>query len=172
MFFQGNDDVVDECMASLDSIESAYSVYLVYIQDVERRGEFVIDSALYPTGPVKDKSWKSILNDKTKINLPKSSVSNSGVEFPKTVAYIMIYPTPASDAREYEPTDVALQSIDVMSQEGKDGQVTSVHDSNEMAADVAETNLFKTSIKCQDSILIGPDSNNGRIYAYLTRQVV
>ena len=57
-----------------------------------------------------------------------------------------------------------------MSQKGKDEQVTSVHDRNEMAADVAETNVFQTSSKGQDSILIGPDSNNTRMYAYLTRQ--
>ena len=64
VFFQCNDDVVDEFMKSLDSIDSAFSVYSVYNQDVERRGELVIDGALYPTGPVKDKSWKSVINDK------------------------------------------------------------------------------------------------------------
>ena len=47
----------------------------------------------------------------------------------------MILPTPASDAEESEPTDVPPQSNDVMSQEGKDGQVTSVHYSRDREAD-------------------------------------
>ena len=82
----------------------------------------MIDGALYPTGPVKDKSWKRVINDKAKIDLPKSSFANPGVEFPKALADIMMSPTPASDARESEPTDVAPQSNDVMSQMGKMGR--------------------------------------------------
>ena len=82
----------------------------------------------------------------------------------------MISPTPASDAKEAESTAVAPLSNDVMSQKGKDEQVTSLHDSNEIPADVAETNVFQTSRKGQDSILIGPDSNDSRMYVYLTRQ--
>ena len=38
IFFQGNDDVVYECMASLDSIDSPYSVYSVYNQYIKRKG--------------------------------------------------------------------------------------------------------------------------------------
>ena len=53
----------------------------------------------------------------------------------------MISPKLAYDAEEPEPTSVAPLSNDVISQRGKDEQVTSVHGSNEMATYVAETNM-------------------------------
>ena len=56
-FFMGQDDIAEECPANLEGIESATNLYSVYNQDVERKGELVIDGSLYPTGPVKNKCW-------------------------------------------------------------------------------------------------------------------
>ena len=42
----------------------------------------MIGGSLYRTGPVKDKSWESVIKDKTKINLPKSSTAKPGVALP------------------------------------------------------------------------------------------
>ena len=46
----------------------------------------------------------------------------------------------------------------------------SVHDSNEIEADMTETHVFQTSSKGQEGILIEPDSDNSKMYAYLTEQ--
>ena len=66
---------------------------------------------------------------------------------------------------------LSQEGKDVMSGEGKDGQATD--DSIVKDADVKETNLFNVDVKeitCQDNIVIGPDSNNHKIYNYLTKQ--
>ena len=50
-------------------------------------------------------------------------------------------------------------------------QVISIHDSNEVTADVRETQVrFQICSKSQESILIGSDSGNSKMYTYLTEQ--
>ena len=71
-------------------MDFAVNFYSIYNQDVERRGELVIDGSLYPTGPVMNKCWKIVLNDKAKTNLPMSKIVNPHSKVPNLAADVYV----------------------------------------------------------------------------------
>ena len=72
-FFIQQNDTSEACLANLEGIESATNLFSVYNMDVERKGELAIDGSLCPTGPVKNRTWQSIIGDKLKTNLSLDS---------------------------------------------------------------------------------------------------
>ena len=57
----------------------------------------MIDGETFLTGPVKNKTWKSIIEDKTMVNLPSIPVTRTGPEIPKVIGDVLIPPTPAKN---------------------------------------------------------------------------
>ena len=55
-YFLGDDEIIENCVGSLESVYAAFSNYSVYNKDIDRRGELVIDGETFPTGPVKNKT--------------------------------------------------------------------------------------------------------------------
>ena len=84
----------------------------------------VIDGSLYPTGPVK-KNWKSVINDKTKINLTINKTVNRHVKVPNLAADAavdkgnLIRPKLVSEAGKIGVTSATSLPKDIIS-EGED----------------------------------------------------
>ena len=60
----GDDAIVENCVGSLESVDAAFYNYSIYNQDIHRRGELVLDGEAFTTGPVKNKTWRSVVEDK------------------------------------------------------------------------------------------------------------
>ena len=183
-FFMGQDDIAEECLANLKGIESATNLYSVYNQDVERKGELVIDGSLYTTVPVKNKCQKSVLTDKLKTNLPSKKTVSSQLKSK--------VPKLGTDARNSNVVANTgnLISSNVVADDDKLG-VTSVtnftsssksiilkgEESNQDAdvhtgdREATETHVrFQTCDSSPNCILLGPDSGNEQVYECLKEQ--